>query len=279
MDDKGADPPHLPPDEAEVRRRAARRVWVCAGAGYALIGRPGLGVATYLTALASMLGLGWLCVAPGPVLGWASLALLGVAVVLWVSELIAVKRAAIRSAAPALLVRGYPAAAVVGLLAGGGAVVALVLFVGSFVIAGGGMAPTLDAREQLLYHKRVHAGDLHPGRVVAFRTSDRSAWQPGALVVARIIAGPGDRIATLDGRYLVNGEPGPPVGPALGQNPVIVVPPAPASLTVPDDCYFIGQDNPKGGYDSSALSWAERKDLVSTRIWYLRRDRLLDRVE
>jgi hypothetical protein len=132
---------------------------------------------------------------------------------------------------------------------------------------------------QLVYHKRVQGDDLRRGRVIAFRTSDRSGWQPGALVIARIMAGPGDRIAPKDGRYLVNGEPGPPVGDTSRQKPVVLVPPAPASLTVPDDCYFMCQDNPKGSYDSSVLSWAERKNIVSSRVWYLRRDRLLDGVE
>src|SRR3954464_2653299 len=110
----------LPPaqDDDEVRRRATRRVWICPGAGYALIGRPGLGVATYLTAVAAMLGLGWVVLAPGPAVGGASLALLGAATALWVPELIAVKRMAIRPAAPAVLVRGYPAAAALGWLAG-----------------------------------------------------------------------------------------------------------------------------------------------------------------
>jgi hypothetical protein len=116
--------------------------------------------------------------------------------------------------------------------------------------------------------------------VTVFRTSARSAWQPGALVVGRVAAGPGDRIATLGGRYVVNGEPGPSTGGVWKHTPVVAVPPAPAELVVPDGCYFMVQDNPAAGsYDSRMLSWAESRDIESGRIWYLRPDRFMDRVE
>lgn len=263
----------------EIRLRAARRMWFCPGAGYALVGRPRLGLATYLSVLAAMLGLGWVVLVPDPVVGRVSLVLLGLAIALGVSELIAVKWAAIKPCAPVILVRGYPVAAAVGWMAGGGVVVATFLSVGSFRMAGDGMSPTIGAQEQTVFHKRVQADELRRGRVIAFRTSGRSAWQPGAIVVARIIAGPGDRIATQDGRYLVNGESGPPVFYSTLYQPVVLVPTAPESLTVPDDCYFMCQEKPKESYDSSILSWAEKTNIVSSRLWYLRRDRLLDRIE
>jgi len=281
MDHENADLIDLPPDEAELRQSAAKRVWICPGAGYALLGWPALAVATYLTAVGGVLGPMWLVIEPNVIVGWTSLVLLVAAIVLWISEVIAVKRVTIRPAAPALLIRGYPVAATVGWLAGSGAAVALVVFVGSFVMAGGGMTPTVNEKEQLIYHKRVNAEDLRRSRVITFRTSDMSAWQPGALVVARILAGPGDRIAVQKGRYTINGEEGPLVSGGSQQQRLVVlpVPSAPASLTVPENCYFMAQDNPRGSYDSQVLWWAERKNVVSTRIWFLRQNQFFELVE
>lgn len=71
------------------------------------------------------------------------------------------------------------------------------------------------------------------------------------------------------GHYEVNGKDGPPVADTGGYRPVINVPPAPQQITVPENFYFIIQDSPTGGFDSHVLSWVKRKDIVSTRLWYL----------
>jgi len=268
-----------PLDDVEIRRRAAGRVWICPGAGYALVGRPALAVASYVANLVVLLGLGWFVVAPNRVIGWASLVVVGAVAMLWGFEMSVVKRAALRPAAPSALVSGYRAAAAIGWLAGGAVGISVIFFFGTLVTNGGGMVPTINNGEKVVYHKSVQAEELRRGRVIVFRTSDQSAWSPGALVIARIVAIPGDRISTNDGRIFVNGNPATPVGNAPSGKIALIVPADPAVLTVPDECYFMNQDDPEGAYDSRVLWWTERKNVVSSRIWYLRRDQLLNRVE
>ena len=60
---------------------------------------------------------------------------------------------------------------------------------------------------------------------------------------------------------------------------VIEVPAEPGAIVVPANCYFVCSDNPNIGFDSRVLGWAERARITSARVWYLRRDRFLDRVE
>jgi len=141
------------------------------------------------------------------------------------------------------------------------------------------MSPTIRNGERLVYQKRVWPDELRRDRVIVFRTSDRSAWSPGSLAVVRILALPGDRMAVSDDQYWVNGVAGPSVGNVGDGPPVVDVPQAPAEFVVPEDCYFVRQDDPTGSFDSSVLSWAERKHIVGTRVWYLRSEAFLKLVE
>jgi signal peptidase I len=117
---------------------------------------------------------------------------------------------------------------------------------------------------------------LSRGTVILYRLSSHSAWgTAGWLVVSRILAVPGDRLSIREGQYLVNGESGPPVAETGQHAPVIQVPLAPAALTVPENCYFIVQDDPANGLDSRVLSWVEASDITSTSLYYLRASSVL----
>jgi signal peptidase I len=102
--------------------------------------------------------------------------------------------------------------------------------------------------------------------VVFFRTSPDAAWgQGGDLIVARILAIPGQEFSIEGDHYLVNGKRIVPVS-ALGRyRPALEIPPAPQALTIPAGCYFVVQDNPQNSFDSRVLSWAKETDLVGTR--------------
>jgi signal peptidase I len=140
------------------------------------------------------------------------------------------------------------------------------LNVGSMRIGGQGMAPTLLSGDMLLYRSHVFREDLRHGHLVFFRTFPESAWGNGGdLVVARILAIPGDELSVQGGHYLVNGKLTVPVSPLGKYRPSVEIPQAAKTMTVPPGCYFIVQDDPQNSLDSRVLSWAKQSNLVATR--------------
>ena len=260
----------MDPDQDSLRAQAVRRSWACPGAGFALWGRPGLAIASYVLSLAAIGGMAWLVVDPRSRAAlWVTGGLVGVATVLWIVEQFGLKRLSSRPPQPRILVGGiFAASAVIWFAA---VLFLLLLFsrVGSLKIAGSGMSPTLQNGQRALYEKRVEPERLRRGTPVLFTTSDRSAWgQPGWIVAARILAVPQDRLSTSDGKYVVNGQTGPAVSELGSYPPVILVPTAPESWTVPEGCYFVVQESSSGGYDSRVLSWVEPGEFVSTRLYH-----------
>jgi signal peptidase I len=263
-------------DESEVRSSAAKWIWWCPGIGFAKIGRPGLAWLTFLlfnTAFTLLLGGYFLTLSPA--FAWAFLVAIALGLLVWVIELVSVRRASLREPSPTFFAHSplLPAAVTWGTSLAAGFMI--YLNVGSVVMAGGGMAPTINNQERLVYLKRVEDADLRRGAVIAFRASVRSAWSPGALVIARIAAEPGDHITLVGDRYVVNGTPGPTVGDIRRYKPVLEI--TPGGLVVPAGCYFMCQEA-RTSYDSSVLWWAERANITS-RIWYLRSGQFFDRVE
>jgi hypothetical protein len=116
--------------------------------------------------------------------------------------------------------------------------------------------------------------------MLVYKNADDSAWgQPGWLVISRILAGPGDDISTHNGKYVVNGNAGPLVADAGRYDVVLDIPSSPESLRIPDDCYFIVQDAPTGGFDSRVLSWVRADNIIGSRLWYLSRRGICKPVE
>jgi signal peptidase I len=201
--------------------------------------------------------------------------LFGIAVtsILGLGERLAVKTVDPRVPSPRLLVEGFPFACSAHWLCLGIALVLLLTRFGSVQLAGSGMAPTLGKGERAVYHRRVDPERLNRGTVILYRLSSHSAWgTAGWLVVSRILAVPGDRLSIREGQYLVNGESGPPVGETGQYAPVIQVPLAPAALTVPENRYFIVQDDPANGLDRRVV---EASDVTSTSLYYLRASSVL----
>jgi signal peptidase I len=263
-----------------LRKKAFRRTWLCPGAGFALLGRTILALATFAVSLCAMVSMAWAALNPSAGSLWTFVVLFLLAISLSVVEQIAVGRMAASAPGPRFLVDGFPFA-----VSGIGLAAAIVLIVilssfGSLRLAGTGMTPTFEKGELFLYHKRSLDDRLVRGRVIVYKSSEHSAWgQAGMLVTARILAVPGDRLSIQVEQYLLNGEPGPAVGPTGQFAPVIAVPRTPETIQVPENCYFMIQDSPAGGFDSRVLSWAQRKDIVSTNLYYLRTHDLLKSVE
>jgi hypothetical protein len=82
-------------------------------------------------------------------------------------------------------------------------------------------------------------------------------------------ATPADQLSIRDGRYLVNGEAGQAVAATTQFAPVLLVPVAPESLTLPDNRFFVTQEAPTSGLDSRVLSWVESGEIVSTQLYLI----------
>jgi signal peptidase I len=211
---------------------------------------------------------------------WSVLITLAAGILFWSIEILYVRRAEVRPAAPRFLVDGFLPATIITTTA---AIVAALFLATRFeilVMYGGGMAPTIDRDEWLFYYKRVEWHDLQPGRLIVFLNSPESVWgQSGDLLVARILAGPGDRISLENGQYIVNGSASALVDDSHEMAPVVDVPCAPEEATVPDDCYFVVQDAPGNPFDSRFFSWVHRNQIVGSRIWTLDGHELLQEVD
>ena len=258
--------------EDELRRKALKRSWLCPGAGFALVGNRRFAIATFATSICTLPAVAWLALQPTAASLWTTIAAVAISSALWAAEQIRVKKAVVHSPSPSILDRAFMAAAGAMWLAVALAFVLLITSFGSLRMAGSGMQPTLEPAELLVYHKQVDWRAVKPGAIIVYKNPDDSGWgQPGWLIISRILAGPGDKISIRNGKYLVNGAAGPPVAETGNYHPVLEIPHSPESRTIPDDCYFMVQESPRGGLDSRVLSWARADKIVGSRLWYLSR--------
>ena len=260
-------------DEAELRMKAVKRSWICPGAGFAFVGNRTYAILTFVASLCILPAVAWLAFQPTTTSLWTTVAVLVIGTVLWLGEQVSIKKTSpLRAPSPSFLDRGFVVSTCVIGLAAVLAIGLLVTAFGSLKMTGPGMAPTLEIAERLIYHKRVDWASVEPGAIIVHKNADDSGWgQPGWLLITRILAGPGDDISIRGGRYVVNGTIGPPVAGTGRYAVVLDIPSSPGSLKVPDDCYFMVQDSPTGGFDSRVLSWVRADDIVSSRVWYLSR--------
>lgn len=256
-------------DDAEIRKKAVKRSWICPGAGSALVGNGTLAIVTFVASLCIVPAIAWVAFRPSAASLWTTVAVLVVATAMWLAEQIVIKKAAIRTPKPSILDRGFIAATSTMWLAVVLATGLLLTAFGSLRMAGSGMSPTFENAERLIYHKYVNWQSVQPGSIIVYKNADDSAWgQPGWLVVSRILAGPGDHISIQNGEYVVNEHAGPPVADTGEHDVVLEIPPSPESLTVPEDCYFIVQDSPASGFDSRVMSWVRADNIVGSHLWY-----------
>src|SRR5258708_3560996 len=122
-------PTQSEPDDRDLRKKAARRCWVCPGVGFALLGHPRLAVWSFVASVGALLA------AAGAVI-WPNRATIAVflvaflaALVLGTIEQLGAKRLRLGTPGPRLLVAGFPYATAVTWLS---VAVLLGLFFSSF---------------------------------------------------------------------------------------------------------------------------------------------------
>src|SRR6185503_16158165 len=97
--------------------------------------------------------------------------------------------------------------------------------VGVLRLRGGGMAGTVREGELVLYGKHPDEAKLVRGRLIAFKTTEQSAWgRAGDIVLCRILAAPSDALGIEERKYLVNGKTGPEVATTGEFQPVLDIP-------------------------------------------------------
>jgi signal peptidase I len=258
------------PDARALRARAAKYARWFPGAGFALLGYGGLAIVPFFAWLGIFGGMLWLAIQPSAEGLWTLAGATILGVVFSVGERLAVKRLTPRVPQPCFPFIGFIVAGALIWLAEAIVLVLFVVSFGSFRLAGGGMSPTLENGELVLYDKRVDRTRLGRGIVVIYNLSDRAALGIRRLHhVSRILGVPGDKLSIRGGRYLINGEPGAVVAGTGLCAPVLQVPAAPDTLTVPEGCYFVGPESPQDGLDSRVLSWLEAHNVVSTQLYYV----------
>jgi signal peptidase I len=256
-----------PAELRDMRGRARWRSHFWPGSGFALLGHSGLaclGTVTIALLPATMLGLAFVF---QPVFLWAFIASIVLYLCFYVAEQKVCRSITIIPGGEAgFLSRFLIPVCVAGFAGMIGVVAVFFLNVGSLAMAGTGMAPALPRGERVLYKRHAFQEDLRPGHFIVFKVSGESAWGvKDSLIAARILAQPGDTISIDGDHYLLNGKAAAPVSTLAGNRPVLDVPKAPQSLTVPAGCWFVVQDEAPDSVDSRVLSWAKEGDLVATR--------------
>ncbi len=256
-----------------IRSAARMRSAHLPGAGFALLGYPvpaALGLAAMAVFVAAIAVVSFY---PGAGMAWLALAILLGSTLFWVVEYLVVGQITIRpSGESSSISRHFKGVCAIAYTSLAAATFCLVLNFGTFLLGGEGMNPIVSPGERILYHKKVVAADLVPGRINAFQTSARSSWGvAGAIVIGRILAVPGDAIAIRGTRYHVNGKERVDVSPLGSHRVVLDIPETPAQTIVPPDCFFIVQEQPSKALDSRTLSWAKREDILTNQLWLLSR--------
>ena len=121
------------------------------------------------------------------------------------------------------------------------------------------MRPALTAGDEVLVGKwAARFGTLHPGDIVVVR---RDA-APDRVLIKRIIAGPGDRIAFRSGQRQLGGVPAAEPWLSPGYQDLTTVEP----LLLGDHDYFVAGDNRWDSRDSRAFGPVERDEIIG-RVW------------
>jgi hypothetical protein len=263
--------------EKSTRKTARLRSSLVPGTGFALLGYPVPACLSFASSALALAALVVACFAPSTLRLWLALVLLLGVIVVWAAEYMALGRMTIHpSGESSIISRHFIAACVLTYAFALAAAGSLLFNFGSYQIRGDGMVPLVNPGELLLYHKQVVAADLVPGSLFTFLVPPESSWgSPGDVVLARILAAPGDKIALAKDHYLVNGKDSGVQASPVGHLPIRVdVPEAPAQITVPPDCYYCVQEQPSA-FDSRTLSWARRQDVLATKLWLVSRRALL----
>jgi signal peptidase I len=254
----------------DFRKMARARSWLCPGAAFEALGNPGLAKLTYAAGLLSTGTAIFLALNPSSIAAVALLLLLAVSTILWIAELIATHVSwpltLIKPTGNGYIIRGAILWSLFALLA------AIVLAsYGALQITGSGMSPVVYEDDTLIFRRRGERTKYAVGQVILFRLHEDTKFsEPGALLLGRIMAGPGDKIYRRELEYYVNGVVDRDVAPDKPYPIALEIARHPNETVVPDGCYFVIQDAPDRGLDSRVLSWAHAADIVSNELYRVR---------
>lgn len=133
-------------------------------------------------------------------------------------------------------------------------------------IPSGSMLPTLQLQDRILVEKlRPRLGrELQAGTIVVFHPPAAlvaAGYDPGAALIKRVVARPGDRVEVRDGRLWRNGDP---LEPDWNAEPIdYTLPP----LTVPEDHLLVLGDNRNASLDSHVWGPLPRSEVIGTAVW------------
>ncbi len=261
--------PSAESESLEVRRKARIQTWICPGAGFATVGHRLLALSEYVVALVAFLCVIIFAIQPSRPKFQLGLVGLVAATLFWLAEYFFVAKIQI---APSRSHGWSLGLTILYYLCAAAMLVLMFKGVGSFKLRGSGMSPTILPGERILYSKHAEEADLVRGHLIAFRTTTESAWGKGGdVVIARILAAPGDRLAIENDHYVVNGRRSAEVAPTGRFAPGLDVGELPKETTVPPDCFFIVQDAASQSFDSRVLSWARRENVIATKLFLMSR--------
>jgi signal peptidase I len=151
----------------------------------------------------------------------------------------------------------------------GVAVAVRTFVVQTFYIPSASMEPTLMVGDRILVDKlSYHLHDVHRGDIVVFGTPPGEDAGPNVKdLVKRVIGLPGERIASAEGKVVINGKP-------LSE-PWLVSGTVTSSIqpqTIPKNEYFVMGDNRSDSQDSRFFGPIPRSLIVGRvvmRIWPL----------
>jgi len=250
-----------------IRKRARMRSHFLPGFGFALLGYSALAVVGAAVVALNPLTFVYFSVVFSALAMMAVIAAMLLYLIFYLVEQLASRFITIHpEGEKSFLTRLFLPICVVGYLGLAGSICVLFINISSIKIGGQGMSPTALPGEYLLYRKHLYHDDLSSGHLVFFKTSSDSAWGKGGdLIIARILAVPGDELSIENGHYLINGRQTSSLTPLRRYRPVIDVPESPKAIVVPSGCYFIVQDDTSNALDSRVLSWARESDIIGTR--------------
>lgn len=267
-------------DEKTVRRTARKRLCICTGTGFAVLGYKKFAVIAYLCGTFAIASIAILAVYASSWALWLLVGLFTVSTCLSATEFLLARRGGLHQPGPRPLYDFFPIVVAAFYAVAAFTVVTAITYIKALNVTSSGMSSTIEKGDRLMYHTTVDPDQLKSGTLVVYKNPVESSWgEPGWLIIARILAVPGDKMSIRDGAYEVNDDKAQKVAVTGKFRTVVDVPSAPETLTIPGDHFFIVQDNLRSSFDSRVLALVHRDDIVGTKVWRRDLKRLLQRVD